>query len=194
MGKRTYETDMIAMALLYRKEYVGTDMIAYDKAVSFDRVVNENLDKVNAMCGIGIRNEIPSPLYSLMTDENGILYAIINPGVDLEKMWKWHIYNLPAQVMSASYMDNSLKEIGLIEVNGKIMDRNKYYNELKQKYHYTRPFIKEQFDLFKDWENIPEGGFVEKFCISDEERKILQELRENRKTQMQEPGFSKVKK
>ena len=111
MGKRTYESDMVAMALLYRKEYAGTDMIAYDKVINFDRVVNENLDKANADCGICIRNEIPSPLYRLMTDENGVLYAVINPGVDLEKMWKWHIYCLPAQVMSASYMDNVLKEI-----------------------------------------------------------------------------------
>lgn len=194
MGKRTYESDIIAMALLYRKEYVGTDMIAYIKAVNFDRVINGNLDEANAQCGIGIRNEIPSPLYSLMTGENGTLYAVINLGVDLEKMWQWHIYNLPAQVMSASYMDNALKEIGLIEVNGKIMDRDTYYNELKQKYHYTRPFVKEPFDLFKNWENIPEDGFLEKNCLSEVERNILKELRANRKAQTQEPGFSKVKR
>ena len=24
------------------------------------------------------------------------------------------------------------------------------------------------FDVFKDWENVPEIGFVEKYCISEE--------------------------
>ena len=79
MGKRTNEVDIIAMALLYRKEHVGTDMISYTKAIEFDRVINKNLDKMEVECGIGIRNETSSPLYRLMSDENGIVYAVINP-------------------------------------------------------------------------------------------------------------------
>ena len=132
MGKRTYESDIIAMALLYRKEYVGTDMISYDKAVNFDKVINENLDKMCAKCGIGIRYETTSQLYNLMKDENGNVCAVINPNIDLKKMWEYHVYILPAEVIKASYMDNALKEIGLIEVNEKIIDRNTYYNELRK--------------------------------------------------------------
>lgn len=131
MGKRTYESDIIAMALLYRKEYAGTDMISYDKALNFDKVINENLDKMCVKCGIGIRYETTSQLYNLMKDENGNVYAVINPNIDLKKMWEYHVYILPTEVIKASYMDNALKEIGLIEVNEKIIDRNTYYNNLK---------------------------------------------------------------
>ena len=109
-------------------------------------------------------------------------------------MWDWHVYVLPTEVIKASYMDNALKEIGLIEVNNKIIDRNTYYNELRKKYNLTKEFIKEPFDIFKDWENIPENGFVENFCISDAERNILKELRGNIQKQMQKSSFTKVKK
>ena len=63
MGKRTYESDIIAMSLLYRKEYVGTDMISYEKAINYDRVINSNLEEMNSSCGILIRNEEESLLY-----------------------------------------------------------------------------------------------------------------------------------
>jgi len=102
MGKRTYESDIVAMALLYRKEYAGTHIISYDKAIRFDKVINDILDKINAECGIGIRWEEQSELYSLRKDEKGNLCAVINPNVDLKKMWQWHIYNLPAKVVAAS--------------------------------------------------------------------------------------------
>lgn len=55
MGKRTYESDIVAMALLYRKKYVGSDMISYEKAMQFDQVINENLNIMNSDCGICIR-------------------------------------------------------------------------------------------------------------------------------------------
>jgi len=190
MGKRTYESDIIAMALLYRKEYVGTHIISYDKAVKFDKVINDNLDKMEAKYGIGIRWEEPSKLYSLMKDEKGELCAVINPNVDLKKMWKWHVYNLPAKVILASYMDNALKEIDLIEVNGKIIDRNVYYNNLRQKYNFVKETDKDSFDIFEEWQRIAEDGFVEKYCLSESEKNILKELRKNK----QESSFTKIKK
>ncbi len=55
MGKRTYMSDITAMALLYRKEYSGTTMILYDKVKDFDRIINEYLEDMNSSCGIGLR-------------------------------------------------------------------------------------------------------------------------------------------
>lgn len=181
MGKRTYESDIIAMALLYRKEYVGTDMISYDKAVKFNSVINNNLDNMNANCGIGIRYEEQSRLYFIMQDENGRRLAVINPNADLKKAWEYHIGCLPIEVCIASQMDNALREIGLIIVDGKMRDRNLYYNELRKKYNLVTEYQQQKFDVFKDWESVPEDGFVEKFCISDAEQFILRELRENKK-------------
>lgn len=167
-------------------------MISYDKAVKFDKVINEILDKKEAKCGIGIRYETPPQLYSLMKDENGNICAVINPNVDLKKMWEYHVYILPAEVIEASYMDNALKEIGLIEVDEKIVDRNTYYNELREKYNLIQERIKDPFNIFDAWENLTVNGHVEKYLISDAERNILKELRRNRSKQ--EIGFTKIKK
>ena len=114
MGKRTYENDIVAIALLYRKKYASTDMLSYDKIRRFDKVINNNLDKMDANCGIGIRDERDSELYFVMTDENGQSCAVINPKVDLKASWRYYIGSSPIEVLIASEMDNALKEIGLI--------------------------------------------------------------------------------
>ena len=181
MGKRTYESDIVALALLYRKKYANTDMISYDKIRKFDTIINKNLDDMEASCGIGIRNESISNLYFIIADENGKACAVINPITDLKSAWKYHIGCLPTEVLIASEMDNALKEIGLITVNEKTIDRNSYYNELKEKYNLLYEFTRPKFDIFKDWENLSEESFVEKFCISNAEQLILKELRETKK-------------
>ena len=181
MGKRTYESDIVAMALFYRKEYASTDMLSYDKILNFDKVINNNLDEMEATCGIGIRCENTSNLYFVITGEDGQSCAVINPNVELKMAWKYHVGCLPIDVLIASQMDNALKEIGLISVNDKIMDRNTYYSELSRKYNLLYEFTRPKFNVFRDWESVPEDGFVEKFCISDAEQSILKELREIKK-------------
>ncbi len=181
MGKRTYESDIAAMALFYRKEYASTDMLSYDKILNFDKVINNNLDEMGATCGIGMRCENASNLYFILTAEDGKTCAVINPNADLKMAWKYHIAYLPIDVLIASQMDNALKEIGLISVNNKIMDRNTYYSELSRKYNLLYEFEHPKFDIFRNWESVPEDGFVEKFCISDAEQSILKELKETKK-------------
>ena len=122
MGKRTYMSDITAMALLYRKEYCGTTMILYDKVIEFDRVINENLEEMNSSCGIGLRcvSEDTTNLYFMATDEEGRLYAVIDPNANLRRAWDWHIVLLPSDVIKASYRDNALNVIGLQNKNDKI--------------------------------------------------------------------------
>ena len=119
MGKRTYESDIAAMALLYRKKYAYTDMLSYDKILSFDKVINNNLDDMESTCGISIRSESDSKLYYILSGENRESYAVINPNADLKAAWEYHIGCLPIDILIASEMDNALKEIGLIIVNDK---------------------------------------------------------------------------
>ena len=120
IGKRTYESDIIAMALLYRKQYVGTDMLSYDKALEFDAIINENLDNMNSKFSIGPRCEQTTELYRILQDENGNIYAVINPNTDLKKAWEWHIGCLPIDVVIAAHQENALKTIGLRSVDGKL--------------------------------------------------------------------------
>ncbi len=120
MGKRTYESDIIAMALLYRKQYVGTDMLSYDKALEFNAIINENLDNMNSKVSIRPRCEQTSELYSVLQDENGNVYVVINSNADLKKAWGWHIGCLPIDVIIAARQENALETIGLRLVDGKL--------------------------------------------------------------------------
>ena len=185
MKKRTYENDIIALSLLYRKKYASIDMISYDKIRRFDEVINKNLDEMEANYGTGIIYEDISSLYFNLVNENGQVCAVLNPKIDLNLVWKYYIGNSPLELLIAIEMDNALKEIGLISVNDKILDRNKYYNELTKKYNLLYEIDQPQFNIFRDWENISEDSFVEKYCISKQEQLILKELRENKKTNEQ---------
>lgn len=177
MGRRTYEVDIFAMALLYRKEYTKTDMILVEKAKKFDEVINYNLDKINSSQGIGLRSEERQNLYFYATGENNKSYIVINPSADLKRAWDYHVNCLSMEVLVASLMDNALKEIGLIRVDGKIIDRESYYNFLSEKYNMNRENKTKKFDVFRDYEKT--NSFVYEYCISDKEKAILNELRNN---------------
>ncbi|MDD6224208.1 MAG: hypothetical protein PUB18_04320 [bacterium] len=61
------------MALLYRKRYIGSEIIAYEKVEKFDQIINENLVSMNSKCNIGIRYGYldHSQLFRKMKDEVG---------------------------------------------------------------------------------------------------------------------------
>ena len=122
MGKRTYMADITAMALLYRKEYCGTTMILYDKVKDYDRIINEYLEEIGSCCGIGLRciNEDTTNMYFMATDEEGNLYAVINPNANLKKAWDWHIGLLPSDIIKASYEENAFNAIDLQYKDDKI--------------------------------------------------------------------------
>lgn len=181
MGKMTFEDDIIAMALLYRKKYANTDMISYDKIKKFDNVLNSNLENLNIQFPTTPDINEQSKLYSFVKNEDDITYVVINQNIDLNEYWSYHIGCLPLEIVIASQLDNALKEIGLIKINNKIQDRNKYYNLLSIKHNLPMKEKSKVFDVFKDWENVPENGFVEKYCISEEEISIIQDLRENKR-------------
>lgn len=125
MGKRTYLADTIAMALLYRKEYVGTQMIEYDNALAFDEVINQNLDMMNFNFNIKLENswDEESDLFVKMQDENGKLYVAIKPDADLEEAWKIHVGCLPAKILLAAQSPNALETIHLEFVDGTLKDK-----------------------------------------------------------------------
>lgn len=113
MGKRTYETDIAAMALLYRYQCDGSMMLSYDKIEKFDEVINKNLDGMNSSCGIGVRYEEEPELYFTIVDENGKKYAVMNKTADINKARSYHIGVLPTDIIIASQMPNALEIIGL---------------------------------------------------------------------------------
>ena len=132
IGKRTYESDIIAVALLYRKQYVGTDMLSYNKALEFDAIINENLDSMNSKLSIGPKCNQASELYRLLQDENDNVYAVINSNADLEKAWELHIGCLPIDIIIAIHQENALKTIGLRRMDGRLVELEQPKTKRKQ--------------------------------------------------------------
>ena len=132
MGKRTYESDVVTMALLYVNECDETGLLLYDKIIEFDNIINENLDEMNSSCRIGIRmeNDNDNRLYFIEKDEDGNRYAIINPNVNIEKAKELHLGTLPLDVIVASQKPYALSVIGLELENGHF---KKKQNKVKKK-------------------------------------------------------------
>ena len=116
MDKRTYLEDIISIALLYRKAYVGTDMISYDKLLEFDKIVNKNLDSMNSQCLKNVRGSDYVAFYRLVTDENGNKFAVILSNANLEYAWKIHMGLASTDTLTATQMDNALNVIGLEKI------------------------------------------------------------------------------
>lgn len=186
MGKRISRDDLIVIALLYRKIYVGTDMISYDKVCKFDLEIDKKLDIMSFECGFNYECDNKSRLYFKVLDENGRLCVILNPNVNVRKEWNKILGYLPVDICLVLELNDILKCIDLVDVAGEIRDINAYYNELREKYHLYEEFgVYSKFDIFRDWENITVDGYVEYFCISDKDRDVLLELRGNRDKNME---------
>lgn len=185
MGKRISSDDVIALALLERKIYVGTDMILYDKVCNFEKEIDKKLDMLNFDCRFNMSSDSESKIYFRLLDENGSVCVVLNPYVDVVKEWNKILGYLPVDICLVLELNDVLKCIDLVDVDGNIKDINLYYNELREKYHLYKEFnVRREFDIFKDWENITVDGYVEFYCISDKDRDILLELRSNRDKNM----------
>lgn len=119
MGKRIMFEDAVNLALIYINKATGRNMISYDKASEFDRVINNNLDNMNSSVSFSYDNE--SKLYFPATDENGRTYLVIDPNVDIKTIKRCTIGSLPTDVLVASQKKNALNVIGLKLVNGVIV-------------------------------------------------------------------------
>lgn len=175
------ETDIVTMALLYRKKYAGTDILPYDSIVRFNDAINKNLEDMGVTDRIDVKNDACSNCYFIVSDQKGNDCVILNPNLDLNSLWGYHLSRWPFEFCVAAETDNALKEINLIYVGDNIVDRNLYYEFLRRKYNLLSEFEKPKFDIFMEFEKIIEDGFVKNFCLSREEQLILDELLENRK-------------
>ena len=88
------------------------------------------MDAMNSTSGISMRGNNENRLYFTATDENGNLFAVINPSANLSEARIWHIWCLPADVIEASRMPNALSAIGLELVDGKFERKKDKQKEL----------------------------------------------------------------
>lgn len=130
MGKRTKFEDIASMALIYTNRATGNKMISYDKVEKFDKIINENLDNMNSKINPSLFYDEESKLYFHANDENGKLYLVIDPSVDIKVAQDYHIGCLPIDIVVASQMENALNIIGLQLVDGVLVKKKETNSNL----------------------------------------------------------------
>lgn len=75
------------------------------------------------------------------------------------------------------------KYLKLVNVNEKIICKNAFYNGLVEKYKlkYELPTRYPKLDITEQYNLIAENGLIEKFCLTKEEKSIVNALREQDK-------------
>lgn len=167
------------MALIKNYAVTGNKILTYNSVKNFEKELNKKLDELGYTGTDDFKeSDIENFFYSC--DENGNEYLVLNSNLrsDILIMTETMLY--PLDYFKALHSEEVLKTINLIEVDGKIISRNKYYKELAEKYGLKQEL---QFNIFEDWEKVTEDGFIENHCLSDAEKMILQELRRIKTTE-----------
>ncbi len=101
-----------------------------------------------------------------------------------------YIDAIPKEHLLAAQTNDALKYLGLINVNEKIICKNAFYSGLVEKYKlkYELPTRYPKLDIIEQYNLIAENGFIEKFCLTEEEKSIVNALRD------QDKKLQKVKK
>ena len=172
------------MALV--KSYICTrnKILSYNNVKKFEAALNKKLDELE-ITGTGYFKESDRNKFFYSCDEYGNEYLVLNCNLRLDVLAMPEIMLYPPKYFKALDSDEVLKTINLIKVDGKIVSRSKYYKELTEKYNlkYELPVERSKFNIFEEWENITENGFMENYCLSKEEKLILEELRRNKEEQ-----------
>ena len=175
------EEDIILLGLLYRKIYGHTDMISYDKLIKYKLEIEKKFLELDIDVGFVQNFYCQSNIYFKVLGEDGCVYVVLSPFVDAEIELKKILGYLPIDMYIVLEMDDVLKKINLVMVDGIIKDINLYYNELREKYHVLNKIeLKRDFDIFLDWEELKPGTFTFLYCISENDKNIFFELSENR--------------
>lgn len=186
---RLYSEDAYNLGLLYVYIYSNgiQKMVSLQDLDAFYKQIENNLEIMNSENYGIVYDNNDEKIYFTSSNEIGEIYYILKPTFDLEKAKSTYIGCVSTKYLVASQMNNALSCIGLIKVNGNIISKRKYFNELAEKYgiKYELPITKPKFNIFESWEKIAENGFIENYSLSKEEKLILEELRKNKQAQGQ---------
>lgn len=195
--------EAVEMALIRNYKATKHEMLPLESIKNFHVVLNLKLEEM------GYSQELPNledinlfetsvpenkKIYFSAKNEENKEYMIIKPETGMNDIELKEFLFYPTQILEALETDEVLKTINLINVDGIIVSRSKYYKQLAEKYHleYELPVSGPKFNIFDEWENIANNGFIENNCLCDKEKMILEELRKNR--EKQGTKFIKMKK
>lgn len=193
MTRRMFNEDAYSLGLLYLYKYSNKEqkMALLDDLKKFNQAIENILEENNSKSYNLYRTMLfDNEIYFTSSNKDGEKHCILKPDLNIQKVETMYIDAIPKEHLSAAESNNALKYLGLIKVNEKIIYKNAFYNELIEKYKlkYELPTIYPKLDITEQYNSIVENGFIEKFCLTKEEKSIVKALRN------QEKSFQKVKK
>lgn len=193
MTRRMFNEDTYSLGLLYLYKYSNKEqkMALLDDLKKFHQAIENILEENNSKSYNLYRTMLfDNEIYFTSSNKDGETYCILKPDLNIQKVETMYIDAIPKEHLSAAESNNALKYLGLIKVNEKIIYKNAFYNELIEKYKlkYELPTRYPKLDITEQYNSIVENGFIEKFCLTKEEKSIVKALRN------QEKSFQKSKK
>lgn len=131
MSSRIFIQDTTTLALLYNYEATRGMLLAVEKIKEFDRIVDDNLEKMNSNVNMVYPLDYSKLIYFTSFDEEGNTYCILKPDFDEEQARIKYIYRSPYDAIKASKMENALAVLGLKLEDNKIIKKEK--NKVKSK-------------------------------------------------------------
>ena len=158
MTKRAQFKDTTAIALIYISRATGGQIISYDKALEFNEIVNENLDKINSPITPYFFLDDDSKFCFYVKDVNNNGYFVINQNADIKRAQTGYIGCVPIDIVVASQMSNALDILDLEKINGNIVVKkhsevmDRFMDKLKNgEFDRKEPKIDEEVNLTSEF-------------------------------------------
>ncbi len=111
MKKQNFEIDVIAISLLYQKQYSNKDILSFDEYLEYRKSIKESLEMMNVSYLTTIK-ENDFSLYDIATNQDEIIVRL-KENIDIKEAWLKHVCSLPIPTLIASLTDDALSTIGI---------------------------------------------------------------------------------
>ncbi len=111
MKKQISKIDVIAISLLYQKQYSNKDMLLFDEYLEYRKSIKDSLEMMNVPYLTTIK-ENDFSLYDITTNQDKMVIKL-KENIDVKIAWLRHVYSLPIPTLIASLTDDALSTIGI---------------------------------------------------------------------------------
>ena len=126
----------LALIYIYRASAGNINMIGYNQAKEYEKVVNQNLQEMNSTIGNLTPDSavtIDDLFFFYAEDRDESSYYVLKPDERSIKQRVSYIINLPFDVVYASQMPNALDILGLDFSNGQIIEKQEKLARTRKK-------------------------------------------------------------
>lgn len=112
--------DVVALYLSYCYFSHESTMVAYKRLLTYEKMLLENLEgvaNIDRVCENPNRNSF----FSIVSKENGSIYAVLNTNDHVETDMYNHLNEIPIELYIASQMEDTLDFVGVTIQDGEFI-------------------------------------------------------------------------